>query len=233
MLTLTGNLVVNPQRPGDFRKKHKLKTVVVEFNCRGLPLYYINQLHREFGPWLNLAPPMFGLHVTIVKGTETFNEPAALKLQGQVKLIIDPTTLARTDWSRDIAGFWTMKVAGSEVKALRSLMAVKQDRYGMTPHLTVARENGVFFMPAQTPKQAELKGLINEMLTMIPQRGGNQWLVADLLRVKKLNALQLLTGEELIVLVHKHLNFPTFRKAADGGRENWEQEVLQLFKKEN
>lgn len=223
MLKLAGPLVVNPQRPGDFKKQHKLKTVVVELACRGLAPYYINRLRKEFGPWLNLSPPMFGLHVTVVKGTETFNERAAHQLAGKtICLDVDPTTLARTDWSREHPGFWTMRVVGQEVQALRHHLHVKTDRYGMNPHLTVARENNVFFMPARRVEQAELPALVDKLLTLVPDRFGNQGFVFDLRRFQKLCNTKLVTGDDLVKLVHQHVNFPL---------KTWEKDVLQLFKR--
>lgn len=233
MIKLTGNVIVNPKRPGDFRKNHKLKTVIVEFKGMGLAHYYINMLERKYGPWMNLSPPMFGLHVTLVKGTETFNEQAAYDFQEKFKTLtldIDPTTLARTDWSKTQPGFWTMKVAGDLVPSFRRDLRVNADRFGLRPHLTVARENGVFFMPTRTPGHHELSALVEQALTLIPVRGGNHSLIADLGKFKKLCGTKLVTGHDLIKLIHEHLNFPTVRKAAPAGQENWEQEVLNLFK---
>lgn len=57
-------------RAKEFRKGHKVRTCIVQLPYDGLDMYYRWLLERKYGTWMKLAPPMFGKHVTIVKGDE-------------------------------------------------------------------------------------------------------------------------------------------------------------------
>lgn len=66
---LTGILKYDPHRPG-FRKTHKSRTLIVDFARDDFDLYYQWFLTKKFGTWLTIQRPMFGKHVTIVRGDE-------------------------------------------------------------------------------------------------------------------------------------------------------------------
>lgn len=231
-MKLHGIIKVNPERPSDFRKTHKLSTVVLEIPCKALPLFYIDLLQREFGPWLRLAPPMFGLHVTIVKGTETFNKNKAMRFHNhKITLMADPSTLARTEWSLDQPGFWCIGVAEPEVKKLRTSFRVKTDAYGLIPHITVAREQATF-MKAKPMTDAEAYQALLRSIELVPtkfqHKGGNFTLLGDLKRLQFIPAL--INRESVMQTVYKHLSVPVERDNFYlGFNTRWEHDIVRLF----
>lgn len=234
-MLLKGIITVNPPRPEDFRKVHKLNTVVLELKCRDTAPYFIDLLQREHGPWLRLAPPMFGLHVTLVKGTEKFDLQRAKQLEGrELALEADISTLERTEWSGDRPGFWCINVNRKPVDQLRKQLAVKTDAYGLIPHVTVAREQE-FFMQAKQMSNAEAYRMIYSMLAVIPRaqayRGSNYPLIKDLEQLRSTPAL--VTRDNLLGLVARHIPIPRDREQAyPGFNTRWEHDLVQLFRRE-
>ena len=70
MIKLKGKLVYDPNRGADFKKTNKVRTLVLELPRDQLDLYYQWFLTKEYGSWLTMQRPMYGTHVTVVKGNE-------------------------------------------------------------------------------------------------------------------------------------------------------------------
>jgi len=225
MFNLTGKLVFQPQRPNDFRKQNKLETLVLELRgCNDISKYYIKLIEQELGPWTNLASPMFGMHVTIVRGNSDRFDPKQLaKVSGQeMTVTVDPLTLERTPWSKNNPAFWTMEVKSPKIHQLRVSLGVKPI-YDFLPHLTVARENGLFFMHAKLPSDP-LKAA-KRALELVPGHNsdGNQQLRADLKAFIGSYCVDVSAdANRLVSIIHKHVNFPS---------KDWERAVLNLFKR--
>ena len=234
-MKVTGHLVFEPDRGADFRKTGKLKTLILDLpgaKHRALAQYYIRLIEAEHGPWCNLMEPMFGTHITVVRGNgDRFLEADCKRLVGQhVTVTLDPTTLQRTPWSGKNPAFWFIKVVSPELQALRSLMHVKPI-FSYDPHLTVAREGVDFFMHVKPPKYpyavamaaAELiPGTVRGRKKGEARQGGNEALRGELLDfAARMHRDPSCTGLELIKLVHNHIKVPT---------TDWQRELLNLFR---
>lgn len=220
-MRLSGHLMFKPDRGPGFKKAHKLSTLILDLpKHKSLPYYYLNMLERELGPWSNLAVPMFGVHVTVIRSNgDRFDEAKLHALNSQpMTVIVDPTKLERTPWSGANPGFWTMSIVSEELENLRAKLGVKPI-FPYRPHLTVARENLSFFMHVRWPADP-LKAAKNA-LNLIPARGGNIGLQQDLRGfINGFYVNPLSTARELVALVYKHLSFPS---------RDWEHELLNLF----
>ena len=134
MIELIGKLVYDPHRQ-DFRKTHKQRTLIVQLPKDQLDLYYQWFILKEYGTWLTLQRPMFGLHCTVVKGDEHIpkdklhlwkkyaNEP--------VEIFYDPEELER-HWQ-----FWSLTVEAPRLREIRKELGLKED---FRLHLTVGRQ---------------------------------------------------------------------------------------------
>jgi hypothetical protein len=224
MFNLTGQLVFQPKRPKDFRKQNKLDTLVLELReCDDISKYFIKQIVTAHGPWTNLASPMFGMHVTVVRGNgDRFDSSKLAALNGkQLTIAVDPLSLERTPWSKDNPGFWTLRVISPAIEKLRAELGVKPI-FPFKPHLTVARESGTFFMHSKDPKNVLI--VAKQAASLIPERGGNQQLKQELQAF--INAYRVdvsLSAKSLTALIYKYLAFPN---------KDWEYHILNLFKKE-
>lgn len=217
MLKLTGPLVFNPPRPG-FKKAFKLNTVLVDLPVDDLGRYYIKQLEHEYGPWLNIAQPMFGLHVTIIKGFEPFDHKALAHLQGQrITLYADPTKLEHTG-----NGFWSIPVHEElPLKLREQLNVTPKGEY--KPHLTVARASDIFSMQTHKVPYGELLPLVAKL----HQVAGGQhphvsMLQRDLAHFAVLLQHRLVSYYDLFKLVYSHVNNPNLVP--------WKQELLSLLR---
>lgn len=228
MLQLTGHLVFAPDRGENFRKVGKLKTLVLELEGQdGLARFYRQQVYREYGPWCNLAPPLFGLHVTIIRGHGDKFDPAGPQaLAGQrLSVLVDPQGLARTPWAKANPGFWYLPVISKQLDELRSRCRVKAV-FPFHPHLTIGRENPAFMhaKPPAYPYAVALRCL--ELIPSSQQKKGevtgNAQLTAEL-QAFAASALvnPLCTGDELMQLVARHIRLPA--------QKAWERAVLAIF----
>lgn len=131
---VTGVLRYDPSRPG-FRKSHKLHTLVLEMPRDQLDLYYQWFLEKKFGSWYALQRPMFGLHVTVIRGDEF--KKADRSIWGahcadqEITVEFNPTQL-RKKWQ-----FWSMPVRSKFLEDLRGDFGLPKFH---DFHMTVARE---------------------------------------------------------------------------------------------
>jgi len=155
-LKTQGRLVYDPTRR-DLKKIYKQRTLIVELPWDDLDLYYQWFLRRKYGTWFDheirkqtiynetqtalyqidenvqcINRPMWGKHVTIVRGDEQgFKSPNWKKHEGEKIDIFYTPELERT-WK-----FWSIPVRGDNLFDLRREL-------GLTAfhnfHITVARE---------------------------------------------------------------------------------------------
>ena len=155
-LKTKGRLVYDPVRR-DLKKTHKERTLIVELPWDDLDLYYQWFLRKRYGTWFDhelrkqrvyneqqtalreidenipcVTRPMWGKHVTIVRGDEKgFKSPLWGKHQGETVDIYYSPALTRT-WK-----FWSLPVKGDGLFELRSELGLKAFH---DFHITVARE---------------------------------------------------------------------------------------------
>lgn len=156
-LKTRGRLVYDPIRQ-DLKKTHKERTLVVELPWDDLDLYYQWFLRKQYGTWFDhelrkqrifnaqqtatheidenipcVTRPMWGKHVTIVRGDEKgFKSPLWGKHEGEMVDIFYTPELART-WK-----FWSLPVKGDGLFELRQELGLKAFH---DFHITVARES--------------------------------------------------------------------------------------------
>ena len=134
MIKITGKLIYDPHRT-EFRKAHKQRTLIVQLPHDQLDLYYQWFLTKKFGTWMTLQRPMFGLHVTVVKGDEHIHKDKLhlwKKYHGQtVELEYDPIAVER-HWH-----FWSMSVRSQKLQDIRYELGLRLD-YRL--HLTFGRQ---------------------------------------------------------------------------------------------
>lgn len=116
-----------------FRKAHKTRTLIVELPRDELDAYYRWFITRKHGSYLELQPPMWGKHVTVVKGTERIPKLEHWKKhEGQVVEFEYCPELIRNHWR-----FWSLAVRGNDLTALRLEL-------GLWPlkdmHITIGRQ---------------------------------------------------------------------------------------------
>lgn len=132
-LKTTGVLRYEPYRK-DFRKTHKQRTLILDLKRDDLCRYYAWFLTRNYGTGYELQAPMYGPHVTIVRGDERFPQLQHWKkYEGkQLEIEYDPESLSKT-WA-----FWSI-----DVRKTIDLLFIRQE-LGLTPnhnfHLTIGRE---------------------------------------------------------------------------------------------
>lgn len=129
---IKGRLVYEPNRGSDFRKTFKAKTLVLELPNDQLDLYYQWFLEKKFGSWYKTQRPMFGLHVTVVRGDEKVKNAAAWKKHAGEEIVVEynPVEL-RKKWQ-----FWSMPVRSSRLEQLRAELGLSAFH---DFHVTVAR----------------------------------------------------------------------------------------------
>ena len=132
-LKTTGRLVYEPDRGQDFKKAYKQRTLVAELPWDDLDLYYQWFLRKRYGEYPRLARPMFGKHVTIVRGDERgFTSPNWKKHEGETLDIYYVPDLELT------FKFWSLPVKGDGLFELRREL-------GLTAfhdfHITIARQD--------------------------------------------------------------------------------------------
>ena len=142
MIKVKGKLVYDPARNVSvtkeavkFKKVHKLHALVVELPWSQLHLYYQWFLRKEFGSWFELQPPMYGLHVTVVRGDERIDsEHLKLweKYDGQeIEIAYDPSKI-ELHWQ-----FWYIDVVSPKLHEIRKELGLHNHH---RLHLTIGRQ---------------------------------------------------------------------------------------------
>lgn len=155
-LKTKGRIVYDPTRK-DLKKVFKQRTLIVELPWDDLDLYYQWFLRKQFGSWADhelrtqtvyndaqtarrqvsenvpgLSRPMWGKHVTVVRGDEKgFKSPNWGKYEGQMIDIFYRPELECT-WK-----FWSIPVKGDGLFEIRKELGLKAFH---DFHITVARE---------------------------------------------------------------------------------------------
>jgi hypothetical protein len=126
---LKGRLVYEPPR-ADFKKAFKTKTLIVELPFDDLANYYISQVSRKY--LVRLDPPMWGNHVTVVRGDEKpKNMEAWKKHEGEiVEFEVSPHVYRNWD-------FWALPVRCKRLFEIREELGLKVFH---EMHVTIGRE---------------------------------------------------------------------------------------------
>ena len=209
MIKLKGKLVYNPVRPGFNKDKKRLKTLVLELNPGFLNRYYSWFLKQEHGPWMDLAHPMYGYHVTVISWKERVgNHVDWFKFVGeQVTIEYDPTSLAEK------FGFWYVNVKSDRLIQIR-------EAYGLPPkhdvmHMTIGRDlNQIRAKKIVSIQEAD------KIISMIPDRNGNQNLRDELKILRTQRRLA-----DFIHTVRQHITDPNEGKP-------WERDIINLIRRE-
>ena len=133
-LTAKGFLVYDPKRQ-NFRKDHKSKTLLLELRMGDADLYYQSLLEKKFGTWYKLQRPMFGMHVTVVRGDEYHKVNKDLwghtSPNQEFEIEYNPTLIKKT-WQ-----FWSIPVRSKTLENIRSTLGLSAFH---DFHVTIARE---------------------------------------------------------------------------------------------
>jgi hypothetical protein len=135
-LKLTGKLIYDPNRNtewgGEFRKQHKLRTLILQLPRDELDLYYQWFLQKKFGQWLDLQRPMYGKHITVVKGDERIRNLDKWKAHQGRKVEIEYSPRLQPHWK-----FWCLPVRSPKLQELRNELGLSTD---FKFHITVGRQ---------------------------------------------------------------------------------------------
>ena len=133
MIKTTGKLAYDPTRQ-EFRKTHKTRTLILELPHDQMDLYYQWFLTKKYGQWIAMQRPMWGLHVTVVRGDEHISkEKLGLwkKYQGQsIEVMYDPERI-KCHWK-----FWSVPVKSPRLEEIRAELGLKAFH---DFHITVGR----------------------------------------------------------------------------------------------
>lgn len=131
-LKTQGILRYDPVRR-DLRKQYKTRTLIIDLPHDDLDLYYQWFLTKKYGTWLKTQRPMFGKHVTVVRGDEAgFKSPNWKKHEGEkIDVYYAPGDLRR-EWE-----FWALPVKGDGLFELRQEVGLARFH---DFHITVARQ---------------------------------------------------------------------------------------------
>ena len=134
MIKCAAKLVYDPNRP-DFKKAHKTRTLIAQLRRDDLDLYYQWFLKQKFGQYLEIQRPMFGTHVTIVRGDESIGRDKMhlwKKYEGQIlSFNYDPCSLER-HWQ-----FWSIRVESTDMCDIRAELGL---RHQPNFHITIGRQ---------------------------------------------------------------------------------------------
>jgi hypothetical protein len=153
---------------------------------------------------------MYGYHVTIVSGKEKIPDLTAWKKhEGEkVEITYDIETL-RKDWS-----FWNFRVDVPRARELRTELGMKPDYHF---HLTAGRDDSGI-----TANMTFDEDLIDEMISFIPPRNGNQLLVDYLVTAKKQTKIFKIDALDLLKMVNFHIPDP------HNTGKDWERKIVDL-----
>ena len=204
--------------------------MVIDLDAKNLDLYFHKLIAAKHGPWVNLLRPMYGIHCTVVKGTEGIPNLTHWKAHEGKSVVIEiaPETLHRTEGftmkvkgvsDRVPFGFWTVDVKGDDLRSFRQELGMKPDSNW---HVTVAREH-TDFRVGVVPR-GRLTEILEAIVKIIPVRGGNQKLEADLKAFRaNLNLFGVgdLDGREFEKILYRNIPNPL---------APWELEIINVLK---
>jgi len=130
-LTAKGRLFYDPIRQ-DFKKQHKMRTLIVQLPRDDLDLYYQWFIEKNFGQSMKLQRPMYGAHVTIVGGNERVPNMAAWKKHQNEEIVFEYDPVVRNHWQ-----FWSLPVYCKRFDEIRAELGMK-----LEPdfHITIGRQ---------------------------------------------------------------------------------------------
>lgn len=129
MYKLTGKLQYEPHRQ-DFKKSFKARPLIVQFPYDDLSAYYRWFIERKYG--LKLQAPMFGCHVTIVRGDEPGWKAKNWKKYEGHKLTVEVSPLV---YKQRI--FWALPIRCQRAHEIRHELGLRNFH---NLHLTIGRE---------------------------------------------------------------------------------------------
>ena len=151
-MKITGTLIYDPIRR-DFRKQYKERTLLVQFARDDLDLYYQWFLAKQFGSGFchisqsqnldgnthyltcpKISRPMFGVHCTIVAGTEPGFKSRNWGKYHRQKITVEASENLQLHWK-----FWYLPVLNYEhLNDIRLELGLKcRNNF----HITIAREH--------------------------------------------------------------------------------------------
>jgi 2'-5' RNA ligase len=142
---LTGRLVYEPVRK-NFKKSGKVKTLIIELPYDGLVNVYRWFITRRYG--CQTSPPMYGPHVTVVRGDEKPPMPNAWrKHEGKrIDVLVSPHVYRIFNW-------WALPVKCPQIFDLRAELGLHSAAY--EPHLTIGRDDMEWTKPPFSKQQLE------------------------------------------------------------------------------
>lgn len=126
---LQGTLIYEPQRP-NLKKTFKAKTLIVQLPFDDLANLYRWFVKQKYG--FHLLPPMWGTHVTVVRGDEKLPKPEAWKKYAGESVDIEVVPHLYKVWD-----FWAMPVRSQRLYELRDELGLEVFH---EMHLTIGRE---------------------------------------------------------------------------------------------
>lgn len=124
---------VDPSYTG-FRKTHKARTLIVQLPWDDLSAYYRWFLTRNYGTCLEMQPPMWGAHVTVVHGLEKIPKMELWKAhEGETVELEYCPELIKSKWR-----FWFIPARSARFSILRSELSLNPNSIDL--HITIARQ---------------------------------------------------------------------------------------------
>jgi hypothetical protein len=143
LFKVTGKLVYEPSRP-NMRKQYKLKTLVLNLVYDDLANLYRFFVKQKYG--IHLDPPMWGNHITVIRGDEKPPRPELWKAyEGEFMDIEISPHIYKT------RNFWTLPVKSKRLHDIRKELGFKNYH---EMHLTIGREVASK-VPTWTKKQLD------------------------------------------------------------------------------
>lgn len=115
-----------------FRKTNKTRTLILDLPRDDLAEYYRWWLRRKYGEGFKMQAPMWGTHVTVVRGNEHVPDLSAWKKHDRAKVTVEYAPGGLSPHWR----FWTLPVRSSKLDDLRAELGLKNFH---RHHITIGR----------------------------------------------------------------------------------------------
>lgn len=130
LIKRTGIIKYDPVRR-DLKKTHKSRTMIIDFPRDEFSDFYQWLLRKKLGEKFAMQSPLYGTHVTVVRGDEPgWKSPSWKKHEGE-KIDVYYSPELECTWK-----FWSLPVAGDGLFELRRELGLKAFH---DFHITVAR----------------------------------------------------------------------------------------------